>query len=714
MSNIKHYLKEHIIAILIFSWFLFSVMPLPFILYTDGLRLWIPRLDYAAKQILQGHIPFWNEYQFCGASLLADGTTNILNPFVAFYTFLTPAWASTLEILILFFILVLGTWKYFRAKGFSYTASIIGTLGYSLCGQVIFWSFFHGMNLALALFPWILFFFRKYEKTGILKWNFVAYLLIFVTALCGFIQFAFISALSAVIEGIQTFSFKSIKEAVKNRAITVAFGLLSASIIILPTIEAAINSHRKLVYYFDGLLPKVTSLFMMIFYGNSFGVHFLFHNYFFYIGVILLGLAFFGLRKNFKEFISYPFFVYSLIFPTLLLIIYLNILPTSFQFGVQSDPYRGMFIFIFVLSILAAKGTDNLLEHLNIQGNKFYIPFELLISIFILLVYFLDYCLILYMNNLSMSLYLFMSLFMLIVLLIQFRLKNKSPLLRKTVFSVWIILLICFNSFPMGKIYLAGSAVHKWSNVIEKWKSHGVPVSILSTEGRVLNVGVPYNQFENWATKYKIRTIGGYGTFFPRSIFVRIRDEGLITAPYVADTFFKNNVVTNSKFLAKYGVEYLITDAGYDNNFKFANDGWKLVYPSSKIPIKEHIYKNPEYVGRAYLLNEKDGLIKSAEIVKNENTFIKISAGAKAGETLILSDSWFPGWECYDNGKKVGGYDANGFRGYKITTSGQHNIEWIYQPKSFLYGFLISVLSIITFGFLLVYKPADLFKISKK
>ncbi|MBU4343407.1 MAG: hypothetical protein KKG21_05305 [Candidatus Omnitrophica bacterium] len=68
-----------------------------------------------------------------------------------------------------------------------------------------------------------------------------------------------------------------------------------------------------------------------------------------------------------------------------------------------------------------------------------------------------------------------------------------------------------------------------------------------------------------------------------------------------------------------------------------------------------------------------------------------------AGDILILADSWFPGWECYDNGKKVESFDADGFRGYHIEETGHHEIEWIYKPLSFLIGLIISAIGFIAF-----------------
>jgi hypothetical protein len=64
---------------------------------------------------------------------------------------------------------------------------------------------------------------------------------------------------------------------------------------------------------------------------------------------------------------------------------------------------------------------------------------------------------------------------------------------------------------------------------------------------------------------------------------------------------------------------------------------------------------------------------------------------------LILADSWFPGWKCYDNGTRADGFDAEGFRGYRVKKTGFHEVEWVYQSTYFLTGLVMFFISIIIF-----------------
>ena len=370
---------EYVCPLSLFIFFLCSIKPLPAFQFTDGFWLWMPRLSFAAKEILKGTVPYWNEFQFCGVELLVDGTTNILNPTTVFYFFLTPDWAYTSGMVVLFFFLILGTWKYFRIRGFSQAASTIGSIGFVFGGQIIFWCLYHGMNLSLALFPWILFAFRKFEQRGRVAYLILAFILIFLNSVGGFIQFALFMAVTVLVEGVEDFSLSSIKNVFRYRFPTVLLAILSASIIIMPTIKSAMFSHRGLVPYIKQLLPKVSSLFYMHFWADSFGSHH-YPNYFYYIGIVLLALAIFGIRKNLKKVFSCPFFVYSITFPCILVAVYTDLLPTSFQFGVESDPFRGMFIFIFFLSILAAHGIDSYLEGIKKKRKLMLPPFELFLA----------------------------------------------------------------------------------------------------------------------------------------------------------------------------------------------------------------------------------------------------------------------------------------------------------------------------------------------
>ncbi|MBW1742204.1 MAG: hypothetical protein JRJ47_02080 [Deltaproteobacteria bacterium] len=646
------------------------------------------------REMLSGQIPFWNEFQFCGTSLLADGNTNILNPMSVFYVFFDLAWAYTHGVLLLLCVSIAGSWLYFRERGFSKTASLVGTLGYTLSGQVAFWSLYHGMNLCLALFPLTLFAFRRLEKVNAqrdqydkehvvkIRWRLLAFFLVFFSSLGGFIQFAFISAGSVFVEGIEQWSVGGVKRALKSRGLTVLLAVASASVIIIPTIEASIFSHRKLVPYFKGLVADRFSLWSMMFWGSSFDGC-AYPNYFYYIGVVIIALSVFAVRKHFREAVSDPFIVYSCIFPAVLMTVYLGVLPKTFQFGVDSDPWRGMFVFALTLSILGASGTDKYVKKVINEKRLVLPPFELILT-----------------GLISLGIYSatphhpdktnigFLGILIFSGVVLAIVLKKEKPRVKAVVSCIWLVLLVVANSFVPAGLYLAHNVIRK--PVLNPWQTEVLPVTMFSDEGRFITIGYCTGDLEDWGIFNGMRAIGGYGSFFPRSVFTRMGDEGLLPSSFHAATHYLNNSNTDPSILARYGVLYLIErrSANIPNRV-----GWEVAkaFPDSVI------YMNPRYVGRAYLVNEEGNILKGARLVDNTNSYARIVVEANAGDTLVLADSWFPGWICFDNGERVEGFNADGFRGYRIQASGRHEIEWIYRSSSFLVGLVISLVSFIAF-----------------
>jgi uncharacterized membrane protein YfhO len=62
---------------------------------------------------------------------------------------------------------------------------------------------------------------------------------------------------------------------------------------------------------------------------------------------------------------------------------------------------------------------------------------------------------------------------------------------------------------------------------------------------------------------------------------------------------------------------------------------------------------------------------------------------------LVLSDTYFPGWKAYVDGKEERIYRANyAFRAIPIR-AGAHKVEFTYKPLSFKLGAVITLLGIL-------------------
>ena len=62
---------------------------------------------------------------------------------------------------------------------------------------------------------------------------------------------------------------------------------------------------------------------------------------------------------------------------------------------------------------------------------------------------------------------------------------------------------------------------------------------------------------------------------------------------------------------------------------------------------------------------------------------------------LVLSDTYFPGWKAYVDGKEEKIYRANyNFRAIPLR-AGTHKVEFVYHPMSFTLGTVVTFLAIM-------------------
>jgi hypothetical protein len=85
-----------------------------------------------------------------------------------------------------------------------------------------------------------------------------------------------------------------------------------------------------------------------------------------------------------------------------------------------------------------------------------------------------------------------------------------------------------------------------------------------------------------------------------------------------------------------------------------------------------------------------------AEIVFESNNKLKLRVRAAENSFLVLSDTFYPGWKAYVDGKEEKIYRANyAFRSIPLM-AGTHEVKFIYDPLSFKGGAIITFLAIIT------------------
>jgi hypothetical protein len=80
------------------------------------------------------------------------------------------------------------------------------------------------------------------------------------------------------------------------------------------------------------------------------------------------------------------------------------------------------------------------------------------------------------------------------------------------------------------------------------------------------------------------------------------------------------------------------------------------------------------------------GRPKTVQIMSEGNNRLELQVSAKENSLLVLSDTFFPGWKAFVDGKKTRIYRADyNFRAIPLT-AGTHRVEFVYDPMSFRLG----------------------------
>lgn len=122
----------------------------------------------------------------------------------------------------------------------------------------------------------------------------------------------------------------------------------------------------------------------------------------------------------------------------------------------------------------------------------------------------------------------------------------------------------------------------------------------------------------------------------------------------------------------------------------------------SFLPFKEAVVENAtaamiEQTGD----NHKNGTDSTATINQYDSDYVNIKVLSSGKKLLVLSDLNYPGWQVYIDGKEDKIYATNYVMRGVYIPKGSHTVEFIYSPKSFRIGIIISLFT-IGFTFMII------------
>ncbi len=92
------------------------------------------------------------------------------------------------------------------------------------------------------------------------------------------------------------------------------------------------------------------------------------------------------------------------------------------------------------------------------------------------------------------------------------------------------------------------------------------------------------------------------------------------------------------------------------------------------------------------------------EIVKYSPNEVTIRATVSSSKFLVLSDSYYPGWKVYIDGRQDKIYAADYILRAVYLDTGAHTVKFVFDPFSFKLGLGISITTLIIIIFYIVYK----------
>ncbi len=712
--------------------------------YFDVLRQIYPWKNLVIQNLKNFQIPLWNPYNFSGAPLLANFQSSVFYPLNIIYLFVSQIYAWSILVALQPILAIVFTWAYAKQMKISNWGSILSSMAFGLSSFMNVWLEYNTIGHAILWLPFLLLSFEKHLESRRSYW-----LLLF--------SFGFFSSLSAGHIQIFGYVFLFTLIYILFRLLTtgnrrlillwLSVMLLSlglGSLQLFPGVELIINSARS-SHAYDSLINKMLiqpwQLVMVLvpdFFGNPVTRNYWLGDTYIgkvlSIGIIPLAFVYFSLINKKETLVK--FFVWSS--AVVLLLTTINpITMLLYRFDIpffsSSSSTLGIFIFCFCLSILAGFGFDKFLEK-KLKFKQYFLwisPFFILFLLLFLSVILLPK--ITAFANLSVGfrpLFLvfgFFLLFLLSLLLLKFK-KLKS-----LIFSFFIALTLAelflffnkFNPFIPSQLVFPPTPIFgflKETAGINRYWGYG---------GAFIEA--------NFATQYKIFSPDGYDPLYPKKYgeFIHSSSDGKILTSFsdqnrsdavIAKGFGGKDFYQNEyrlKVLDVLGVKYILDKLGNGSDENtYPERRFKQVYSEREWKIFENLRAS----SRAFLTsnyrvykNRQDfemyffspGFNPSEEILVNQNfpfepssyslaikpiTYneneIKFKNNSLKDAVLFLSDTYYPGWNAYVDGKRTKIYTADyAFRAVYFP-KGEHTVEFKYEPISFKIGLGVSALSL--------------------
>jgi len=710
-------------------------------LLSDVVSIIYPWRLYGMELMQKGIWPLWIPQALGGAPLLANFQSGLFYPFNFLFFIFSKINAWSIYIILQPVLASLFCFIFLRNLKLQILPSLIGGLIFAFSGFNLVWLEYGIVGHAGLWLPLILLTIDKLFNKPSGLWVAIGALAIGFSLLAGYPQIAAFSLVVAVLYLL--FKIFWAKEKVGSRSLLLVFGflflgILLAAVQLLPGLELWRLSIRgadptAAAFHF-GLNPLKNLILFWApdFYGNPATGNFwgwgAYNESVSYISVAGLLMAITALLSYKKDKIV-TFFKILLL--ASLLMVFANPLSNfifSLGLPILASASAGRFLFLvdFSLAILAAYGFELLFEKDKRKVFFFSLGFIVFLFLIFLVVIFLkpdfwpDKDLLTNLTVVKRNLIL-PTIFLLISLVLVIIIKLKPFSKMKKAMVLLLFLLVTIDLFRFGfkytpfshkdYLYPPTSLIDFLKNQSGLYRFYGlIPQSMF----------IPYNLFS--PEGYEPLMIKRYSEFANQ-----INEENFLKISAGSRWVIVNR--QESPLLNLLGAKYLLSfnsdpvsewDPQY---FKYPKEKYELVFQYSL----SQVYENKEVLPRAFIvhdfqvlgdeetlrtltnkdfnpretllleekpLNLPEEELGEDEVIINENSYfnnqILIRTKNPAAGFLFLSDNFYPGWRAFVDNQPTKIYRANYTFRAVFLPKGEHEIRFIYDPKSFKIGVLIS------------------------
>lgn len=684
-----------------------SIFVIPDFGGSDLLHGYYPIRYLLSESIKNNELPLWSSNMANGYPIFADGQIGafVIANFI-FYKFLPFFWAINISYVFIFFTIGVGTYLYAREIGIRSTLAFFSAIVFTFSGfninQISHISLLQAGSFLPLEFYFLEKIFKKVSMSNILLFGFI----VSQQILSGNQQMTTYSIISLFLYLIiklimnRKIGIKKVLFLLLTFFICLFYGILLSAVLLVPSYELLRESTRlsgssySLFKVFPYPLIHLLNFIFPFHFGNprlgtypspstDWGIFWENNGY---IGLIpLFSLSLFFIYRN-KRIITYGI----LLFLSILLVLGKNS-PLYFIFEFQPLSYfrvtsRFLILTDFSIALLSALLIQEFIERARIK-NKL----TTLIVFFLVLIH---------TANIFYYFYFYYPV-------------GKA--------DVW------FKDMRIVK-YLQGDKSHYRIYTIENnddWNK-----SFLQKGWENSKVYIPFQE----------------GLFMGANMFYSV-NKGNIVANFITRRLNLYNSFINITFDSNNRKKILIPTYSAQllgvNAVKYFLIPKKNQIPDMKL-VQEFdnysLYKNPYFIERAYMVYDYKKVENIGEIFSyieskdfnpqvkaiseknlNNNLIcqkkscrytikwiidmaqkIKVNVSSDNNGLFILSDTYYPGWSVYVDGKKTNYFPVNISQRGIFLTKGTHDVEYKYRPYSFKLGGIISLCSylILLFYFL--------------